>query len=125
MAMFGERGEKNDLTYRKEPKGDSDMSKQTDKVLCETPTPGKQGTRIDKWKYDAVRAAILESLPHNGEGLLFEQLPDQVNAHLSEDVREKLGSIPWYTTTVKLDLEVRGEIRRLPDVTPQRLVRVA
>jgi hypothetical protein len=99
------------------------MSKQTDKVFCETPTPGKQGTRIDRWKYDAVRAAILESLPQGGEGLLFEQLPDQVKAHLNEDVREKLGSIPWYTTTVKLDLEVRGEISRLPNVTPQRLVR--
>ena len=29
----------------------------------------------------------------------------------------------WYVTTVKLELEVRGEIRRVKDVTPQRLMR--
>ncbi len=38
----------------------------SDKVVCETPTPGKQPTRIDRWKYDAVRRAILKVTPRRG-----------------------------------------------------------
>ena len=34
-----------------------------ERVECRTPNPGKPGiTRIPKWKFDAVRAAILEVL---------------------------------------------------------------
>lgn len=45
---------------------------------------------------------------------------------LMEDVEAKLagrfeGSIPWYVTTVKLDLEARGEIERIRQSSPQRL----
>ncbi len=29
------------------------------------------------------------------------------------------GSVMWYYTTVKLDLEARGEIRRVPGSRPQ------
>ena len=31
------------------------------------------------------------------------------------------GSIPWYVTTVKLDLEARGEIERIPGSKEQKL----
>ena len=34
-----------------------------------------------------------------------------------------LGSVGRYTTTVKLDLEARGEIERMKGVRPQRWVR--
>lgn len=97
-----------------------------EKVVCETPTPGKQAKRIDRWKYEAVRRAILEAVPPAGgagEGLAFAELAGEVERRLSADERERLGSVPWYSTTVKLDLEVKGEIRRVPGVTPQRLVR--
>lgn len=39
-----------------------------DKGLCRIPTPGKKPVRIDKWKYELVRSAILESLPKRGDG---------------------------------------------------------
>jgi len=39
------------------------------KVICRTPTPGKKSIRIDKWKYDAVRAAILETVPKGDKGI--------------------------------------------------------
>ena len=35
-----------------------------------------------------------------------------------------LSSVGWYATTVKLDLEARGLIERVPDARPQRLRRV-
>ena len=33
------------------------------------------------------------------------------------------GSITWYVTTVKLDMEARGEVKRVPNSRPQ-LVRL-
>lgn len=93
------------------------------KVLCETPTPGKKPTRIDQWKYDCVRSAIRKSLPEQGNGLLFKELPDRVKMNLSEENLSELGSVTWYTTTVKLDMEVKGEIYRVPRSNPQRLLK--
>lgn len=95
-----------------------------DKVLVETPTPGKQPTRIDRWKYDLVRSAILSAVPSDEHGLEFNELPQLVEAQISENDLKKLGSVSWYTTTVKLDMEVKGEIERVPGSKPQRLRRV-
>jgi len=47
------------------------------KVLCHTPSPGKQPTRIVRWKYDRVRSAILAAVPA-GDGVEFRQLAGQV-----------------------------------------------
>ena len=94
-----------------------------DKVVCRTPTPGRKPTRIDRWKYDAVRGAILAAVHTEGEGVLFQDLPLLVARGLSEDEKERLGSVTWYTTTVKLDLETRGELQRVQGASPQRLLR--
>ena len=99
------------------------MPKTQDKVECRTPTPGKKPTRIDRWKFDAVRRAILTVLPRKGEGVLFTDLTGLVKKRLHPDELTKLGAPMWYVTVVKLELEVRGEIHRVPDVTPQRLLR--
>ena len=93
------------------------------KVICETPTPGKQPTRIARWKYDAVKAAILGALPREGEGIAAKELPEFVENLLPPGDLEELGSVTWYTVTVKLDLEVRGLIERVPGSKPQRLRR--
>lgn len=93
-----------------------------EKVVCETPTPGKKATRIDKWKYDAVAKAIIKSIPKSGKGLLFSELPEQVKTKLNKHDLKNLGSIGWYTTVVKLDLEVKGRIKRVEGERPQRLI---
>ncbi len=93
------------------------------KVLCKTPTPGKKGTRIPKWKYDLIRSAILAVVPQDEVGVEFKDLPRLVKGLLTEEDLNRLGSLGWHTTTVKLDLEVRSEIERIPDVKPQRLRR--
>jgi len=97
--------------------------KSDDKIVCATPTPGKRTKRIDRWKYEAVRKTILAALPRRGEGLLFEDLPGEGERRLSAEDRAQLGVVKWYTATVKLALEVKGEIARVTGSKPQRLLR--
>lgn len=94
-----------------------------DKVTCKTPTPGKKPTNIERWKYDTVRAAILNIVSDHKDGVLFKDLPQLVGQRLPDNIKEKLGSVNWYTTTVKLDLEVREEIKRVAGSNPQRLIK--
>jgi hypothetical protein len=70
----------------------------------------QQGMRIEKAKYNAMRSAILDSLQNHGV-MTFSEL-----GGLIEDLMEDSfdGSAMWYYITVKLDLEARGEIRRVP-----------
>lgn len=78
---------------------------------------GKQGVNIDRARYDAVKQAILEAVAERGE-VPFAELDSAVAARLPADFT---GSIGWYTTTVKLDLEARGLIERVPGRSPQVL----
>lgn len=84
---------------------------------------GKEGVNISKLKYEVVRHAILDALGAHGE-LAFADLPQAVAQRLEPDFD---GSIGWYTTTVKLDLEARGLIERMPGKKRQvlRLSRTA
>lgn len=88
-----------------------------ERILTQHPEAGKQGTRISKAKYDVIREAILETLRARGE-LTFTELTEVVKEKLAGTFE---GSIPWYVTTVKLDLEARQEIERIPKSKPQRL----
>ena len=95
-----------------------------EKVTCRTPNAGGT-TNIPKWKFDAVRAAILDAVGSAGEaGLPFKVLTDAVKSRLHTDDLAQLGSVGWHTTCVKLELEVSGEIARVAGVTPQRIVRM-
>ena len=87
------------------------------------PEAGKQGTNIDAAKYEAMKAALLTVVPAAGAGVPFQDLADAVRPHLSDELFAK-ASINWYVTTVKLDLEARGLIERVPSARPQRLRRV-
>jgi hypothetical protein len=85
--------------------------------------PGKT-TNIPKEKYDLVSAAILAVIPKDGSGVEFSRLIGLVKDRLGAKERDAVGSVNWYVTAVKLDLEARGQIERVPDAVPQRLRRV-
>lgn len=95
-----------------QPPQESAMS---DKIMTLHPQ-GKQGVNISRAKYDQIRAAILDALAQDGE-LTFTELSQT----LGESLAGKFdGSIGWYTTTVKLDLEARGILRARPKTSPPR-----
>lgn len=75
----------------------------------------KQGVNISKDKYDIIRNSILSTLRKHKE-MPFMKLSSEVE----KDVRGKFeGSVMWYVTTVKLDLEARGKVKRVPHSRPQ------
>jgi hypothetical protein len=97
-----------------------------DRVTCASPTPRKKGfTRIPRWKYEALRRAIHRVVVSTGRrGATLDELIEEAPRFLSEDERAELGSVSWHVNTVKLDLEVKGELAPLDGATPQRHVRV-
>lgn len=86
------------------------------KSVSSPDTPKASGVNISRTKYDAVREAIVRSLRADGD-LTFTALARAVERRLPRFD----GSIPWYAESVKLDLEARGLIERVPNTRPQRL----
>jgi hypothetical protein len=78
---------------------------------------GKQGVNIRRDKYEAMSAAILRSVRGRGEAPL-QVVRDDVNSELRDRFE---GSVSWYFTTVKLDLEARRILERVPGKRPQHV----
>lgn len=88
-----------------------------EKIITIHPDPNKSGVKIHKDKYVLIRDGILKTLRSIGE-VLFKDLPGEVERQL----RGKFdGSISWYVTTEKLDLEARKLIERISGTSPQQL----
>jgi hypothetical protein len=91
-----------------------------DKVPCRTPTPRKSGvTNVPKWKFDVCRAAILSAL-HQGP-IQGQQMAERAGREMTAHDVDALGSLGWHITTVRLEMEVRGEIERVPGKRPLEL----
>ncbi len=80
----------------------------------------KRGVNISRDKYEIIRKAILCTLRAQNE-ITFTNLARAVEKEINGNFE---GSITWYVTTVKLDMEARGEIKRVPKSRPQ-LVKLA
>lgn len=88
----------------------------TERIMTQHPA-GKTGVNIEKHKYDVMRRTIVDTIREYGE-ITFKDLMQRTEQKLNGKFD---GSIGWYTTTVKLDLEARGVIQRVPKSSPQRL----
>jgi len=80
----------------------------------------KQGVNISKEKYEIIRKAILNTL-HAQKEITFMRLSRAVEKEVNGNFE---GSVMWYVTAVKLDLEARGQVKRVPNSRPQ-VVRLA
>ena len=80
----------------------------------------KQGVNISKAKYELIRTAILSTLRAEKE-MTFRNLSRAVEKEVNGNFE---GSVTWYVTTVKLDLEARGMVKRVPQSRPQ-LIKIA
>ncbi|MEM6726329.1 MAG: hypothetical protein AAF598_19965 [Bacteroidota bacterium] len=78
---------------------------------------GKKGVNILKDKYDQIRDFIVQTVEARG-AISFEALSDLAVDQLSKSFD---GKVLWYVVTVKLDLEARGIIERIPKTSPHQL----
>jgi len=99
------------------------MTEQLERVQTLHPDPDRAGVRIDRRRYDAMARALLAVIPRRREGVPFADLARLVRPELAGTAFDRGGSIPWYCVTVKLDLEARGRIERVPGARPQRVRR--
>ena len=84
-----------------------------EKILTKHPQ-GKKGVNISKEKYDVIKHKIIESLKK--EELTYTMLTKSVEKKLTKQFE---GSIGWYVESVKLDLEARNIIERIPNTKPE------
>jgi len=75
----------------------------------------KQGVNISREKYEIIRKAIMTALRAQKE-ISFMNLSRAVEKEVNGTFE---GSVNWYVTTVKLDLEARGTVQRVPNSRPQ------
>ena len=78
---------------------------------------GKKGTNILKRRYDVIRKSMLEIITKEGE-ISFEELSDRMIEELQPTFD---GKVIWYVVTVKLDLEARKIIERVPKTSPHKV----
>ncbi len=78
------------------------------KVIVTHPVTGTE-RKFDVAIYEPVKAAILQSLK-GSKGKTFTELTDDVVTIIRKKMPGFKGSIPWYTISIRLDLETRGVV---------------
>ncbi len=91
------------------------------RVVARPPKKGKHSTRVDAQRREVMRRALLKAIPKTRNGVRFMDLFDIIGRHLPRAGLPGVGSLSRTLTSVKLDLEARGLIERVPDSVPQRL----
>ena len=73
-------------------------------------------TRINPERYTLVRMALLRLLPRNGDGITWATICAGIAPLLPPSLFPQPGVLHWYVKAVRIDLEARGIIERLPGV---------
>lgn len=87
-----------------------------EKILTLHPQ-GKKGVNILKRRYDIIKDYILNTLKSE-KTITYQELSDRAEKDLSESFD---GKVVWYVVSVKLDLEARKIIERIPKTSPHEL----
>ncbi|MCZ7609594.1 MAG: hypothetical protein M5U17_05455 [Ignavibacterium sp.] len=72
---------------------------------------GKKAVSMDKLKYDILKKAFLNQLKKRGKAIAEDFKSNNIKFE---------GSIQWHVEWVKLDLEAKKEIFRVPKTSPQK-----
>lgn len=83
------------------------MAKAILKKTVTTHPESRREMKIDSAIYELFKTAILQSLK-GSEGKTFTELTNDVVKIIRKKIPAFKGSIPWYTISIRLDLETRG-----------------
>ena len=78
---------------------------------------GKTGVNILKRRYDFIKDFIVKTVEDYGK-ITYEKLNDLAVEELTANFDGKVG---WYIVTVKLDLEARKILERVPKTSPHQV----
>lgn len=95
-----------------------------EKILLQSVTSPGHTQRVDRFKYVAMRDALISVLPVNSPGITVAEAKAALLPRLPDDLfpgGEKAG---WWLKAVQLDLEAKSVITRGPN-KPVRLFRAA
>ena len=88
------------------------------------PDPTKKTARIASDAYAVARRTVLAVVPAAEPGITLPAYLDEMEAKLPKAKGWDPSLSPrWYAMAMKLDLEARGELKRVKAKPPQRLVR--
>ena len=79
---------------------------------------GKKPISMSKEKYTLLKPAVLKYLRTKGEAT-FREISSAIEKDFKTKGQTFQGSLPWHLEWVKLDLEARKVIRRVPNSSPQ------
>ncbi|MCZ7604551.1 MAG: hypothetical protein M5U25_00470 [Planctomycetota bacterium] len=88
------------------------MPKAITEKIVECRTPGGRTLHMERWYYEAIRAALLEILPEPGVCAELFELHKRVAASLDDFTRESIESLSWQVAWVSLDLQQEGLLQR-------------
>ena len=78
---------------------------------------GKKGVHILLSKYNTVKDFILSKIKEHGD-ITYQDVSDLAEKELQPTFD---GKVVWYVVSVKLDLEARGIIERIPKTSPHKI----
>ena len=94
-------------------------------VQLRHPDPKKKNARMRKDSYAIAHRTALAVLPNKAPGIALKEFLDEMAARLPKVKGwDRSASASWYAMAIKLDMEARGEIKRVNIKPPQRIVRV-
>lgn len=88
-----------------------------DKRIMTLHPQGKKGVNILKRRYDLIKDFIVKTLTDQGQ-MTYQALNKLAVQKLKDTFDGKVG---WYVVSVKLDLEARGIIERVPKTSPHEI----
>lgn len=89
---------------------------ETERIMTLHPQ-GKKGVNIEADKYHQIKDFIFETLKKH-ERITYQDLDELAVKQLRDTFDGKVG---WYVVTVKLDLEARNIIERIPKTSPHEI----
>lgn len=78
---------------------------------------GKKGVNILQRRYDLIKDFIIKTLTEKKQ-MTYQALDKLAVQELKDTFDGKVG---WYVVSVKLDLEARGIIERVPKTSPHEI----
>ncbi len=93
-------------------------------IQLRNPDPTKEMPRMPKDSYAIARRTALGVLPKKAPGITLKEFLDEMASRLPKVKGwDPSASARWYAMAIKLDLEARGELKRVNSRPPQRIVR--